>query len=217
MEVWFSGFLGNRTTFGTASGAVAISGGACEDDSGCTLPFAIPACALFDNGGSLECGTVMTLNFNHGHGKDVALAVVDPSNPHNPTPPLVMAGEEKAQSCTNDNVSVGDLVNVQNGSDFNGHVEESLHGPTLDLVCTAAAPYTGCPRRQIPVVDITDCSNPMNQARAVVGFTRVVITGTNPSGSDASITVYIDCGGTPVASMGCTYFGYGERKLRLVQ
>jgi hypothetical protein len=109
-------------------------------------------------------------------------------------------------------------VRLGNGSDFNPQVESNMYSPT-NIVCTGVpAPYTGCPRREIAVVNIgTNCDVPMNRTVEVVGFARIVILATDSSGLDRSITVSLDCTGESNASAGCANFGYGAKKLRLVQ
>jgi Flp pilus assembly protein TadG len=213
MDVWFSSFVGNRATMQVYAGAIGVGGGPCVE-SGCALPLAIPSCALVDSGGYVLCGTVQTLYFNHGQGKDIALAdVTQPSN-------HVDNAEERQQmaagaACTNPDVEVNDVIRLGNGNDFNKQVDDAMHAPH-NIVCAAAAPYTGCPRRQIPVTN-TDCTAPMNGYSTVVGFAHVVVVDTNPSGRDASISFYIDCSGTSTSESGCANFGFGSTKLRLVQ
>src|SRR5262249_30368434 len=75
LGVWCGGFLGGARTMTLGARAVAVGGGPCSN-SGCTLPLVVPSCALLDGGGNIACGTVVRLYFNHGHGKDVALADV---------------------------------------------------------------------------------------------------------------------------------------------
>src|SRR5262249_26143419 len=116
-------------------------------------------------------------------------------------------------------VRVGDSVALGNGDDFNNSVEANMHWPT-NIVCSGASPpYTGCRRREMAVVNIgTNCDVPMNRESTVVGFVRVVIVGTNPGGVDESLTVYIDCSAVSgTAPAGCATFGFGAKKLRLVQ
>jgi hypothetical protein len=68
------------------------------------------------------------------------------------------------------------------------------------------------------VVNIgTNCDVPMNQTATVVGFVKVIITGTNPLGVDASINVFLDCSGETTAPTGCANFGWGSPRLRLVR
>lgn len=219
LDVWFGAFLGNIRKTHTGASAVAVGGGPCTD-TGCTLPLAVPSCALLDNGGNLACGTTMTLNFNHGHGKDIAFAdITQPSG--QPNPNTVIDQNHAAQTCTNPTVKVGDTVRLSNGNFFNNHVEDSFYGPDASMVCNAAYPYTNCPRKEVAVVNIgTNCGVPMNQSHSVVGFVQVVITGTQSTpGNARSITVYLDCNGGPSNSgaSGCASFGWGSQNLRLVR
>jgi len=216
LDVYFGGFLsGGPTKMMTSSTAIAVGGGACSE-TGCSLPFAVPSCALQDAGGALACGTVMTFNFSHGKGKDIAFAnIAEPSK--TPNPPTMIDQNTNAQTCSNPSVSVGDDVKVQNGDDFNGKVEDSLYGPTLNMVCTSPAPYADCPRRVISVLDISDCGAPMTGSKTIVGFIEVVLLSTvsNP-GNARAITMYLDCTRTSSAGAGCVSFGY-TGKVRLVQ
>jgi len=215
LAVWFSNFIG-RTTVRVGASGIAVGGGPCTD-SGCTLPLALPSCALVDAGGNVACGTTMTLHFNHGYGKDVALASLIPGFSASNFQERVQM--HNGASCVNGTVEVGDDVRLGNGNDFNSQVESNMYFPT-NIVCTGVpSPYTGCPRREVAVVNIgTNCSVPMNRTVEVVGFARIVILATDSSGADRSITVYLDCtGASSNASAGCANFGYGAKKLRLVQ
>ena len=217
LDVYFGAFLGGQTSMTVTTSAVAVGGGPCADN-GCTLPLVVPSCALQDAGGNIACGTVQTLTFNHGQGKDVAFAdITQPSG--QPNPNTVISQNQSAQTCSNPSVNVGDTVQLSNGNFFNNHVEDSFYGPNVNMVCSDPAPYTNCPRRTIAVVNIgNDCSVPMNQSHTVVGFVQVVITATQSTpGNARSITVYIDCSGTSNAPSGCASFGYASYKVRLAQ
>jgi Flp pilus assembly protein TadG len=216
LGVYFGAFLGSANNLTTSSSAIAVGGGPCQEN-GCALPLAVPSCALQDANGNLACGTVMTLNFNHGHGKDIAFAdITQPSG--QPNPNSVITQNQSAQTCSNPSVNVGDNIQLSNGNFFNNHVEDSFYGPNANMVCSDPAPYTNCQRQVISVVNISDCSAPMNGSDTVIGFVRVVITATQSTpGNARSITVYIDCTGTSSASSGCASFGYGSYKVRLAQ
>jgi Flp pilus assembly protein TadG len=217
LEVMFASFVGGADSLRVGTQAIAVGGGPCSDD-GCTLPLAVPSCSLVDEGGRLACGQTFTLGFNHGHGKDVAFADLEqPSN--QPTPPRTIAQLLGAQTCGNPTVKVGDLVRLSNGDFFDAHVESSFRGPNLDLVCSSGPPYTGCPRRQIPVVNAgIICDAPLNQEHEVVGFASIVILGTRSTpGSERSIDVYLDCSGVSEADVGCASFGITSRRVRLGQ
>lgn len=215
-DVWLNGFLGGQDHVKVGATAVAVGGGPCTD-GGCTLPMVVPSCALVDGGGDMACGSTVTLHFNHGHGKDVALAdITQPSKSVNNAE--VRNQMQAGAACTNPTVRVGDSVRLGNGNDFNSQVEQKLYSPNNVVCKTGKAPYTNCPHRQLAVANIgTNCSVPMNQSAAVVGFVRVVILDTNSGGKDESITVYLDCSDNNAASAGCASFGYGSRKWRLVQ
>lgn len=188
--------------------AVGVGGGPCSDDSGCTLPIVLPTCAMTDAGGNSICGTVQTVYFNHGNGKDAALAnIVDPSGSvNNSTERAQMAA---GAACANPRVEVGQDVPLGNGDDFNNPVERTLRQPN-NVVCSGAAPYDDCPHEQLPVAYLEDCSRPMVHSAPTVGFARVVVLGTNPGGADASVTIYIDCSARSTTdSAGCAHFGYG--------
>jgi Flp pilus assembly protein TadG len=190
--------------------AVGVGGGACSDHSGCTLPIVLPSCAMTDDAGNSVCGTSQTIYFDHGNGKDAALAnVVDPSgNVNNSTVRTQMAG---GAACANSAVEAGQDVPLGNGDDFNGPVERALREPN-NVVCSGAPPYDGCPHEQLPVAYINDCARPMVQSASVVGFARVVVLGTNPGGRTASITIYLDCSSRSTAdAAGCAHFGYGGK------
>lgn len=212
LDVWFGAFLGRSTGMKIWAGAIAVGGGPCTD-TGCTLPLAVPSCAFVDSGGYVLCDTVQTFTFNAGHGKDIWFVnVVDDKNPGNSE---IEAQMKAGASCTNPTVTVGDTLTVQNGNDFNKKVADAM-----TFRCTAAAPYTGCERRQVAVFDIgPHCESLKGNPKsgAVVGFARIVLLDTNPGGKDASIKVYIDCTGDSTEPGGCANFGYGSTKLRLVQ
>jgi hypothetical protein len=215
-DVWFSPFLHGRSHVVVGATAVGISGGPCTN-TGCTLPLAVPSCSLLDGAGNLACGQNITLYFNYGHDKTVALAdIIQPS--HNTDNNEERTQMQAGASCTNPQVDVGDVVALGNGTDFNSQVEQKMYAPR-NIVCSGSPPYRFCPRREVAVVNIgTNCSAPMNQHVTVVGFARLVITGTNSTGNDASITVYLDCTATsPSPTTGCANFGYGSRRHRLVQ
>ena len=113
-------------------------------------------------------------------------------------------------ACTNPETQVGQDVPLGNGNDFNGAVEHALRNPNNVVCSSGGPPYDSCPHEQMPVAYVQDCSRPMNHSAATVGFARVVILGTNTSGFDASITMYIDCTShSPTGAGGCANFGYG--------
>jgi Flp pilus assembly protein TadG len=219
LTVWFANFVGGISTMKVGASAVAIGGGPCSN-GGCTLPMAVPSCALLDSNGNIACGTTVTLYFNHGHGKDIALAdITQPSH-------SVDNFEERTQmaagaACTTfPAVKVGDQIALGNGSDFTSQITDNMQAPN-DIICNnGVAPYVGCPRRQLAVVNIgTNCSVPMNSEVSIVGFVNVVITNavTNP-GNLRSLDVYIDCtSDSPTSTTGCATFGFGARRFRLVQ
>src|SRR5262249_55579757 len=132
IPVWFTGFVGGAQTLNLNARAVAVGGGPCSNN-GCTLPMVVPSCSLLDGSGNLACGTLVTLHFNYGYGKQVALAdVVQPSR-------SVSNSEERQQmadgaACRNPVVEVGDVVALGNGNDFNSQVEANMYWPT-NIVC----------------------------------------------------------------------------------
>src|SRR5215471_1159447 len=141
LDVWFRGFTGGPTGIMVTAGAVGIGGGPCEE-SGCVLPLVIPACAMTNDAGVTLCGTVQTMYFDHGQGKQIALAdITQPSR-------NVDNFEERTQmglgaACITPRVNVGDTVAIGNGDDFTSHVDDAMRSPH-NIVCTAPAPYTGC-------------------------------------------------------------------------
>jgi hypothetical protein len=187
--------------------AVGVGGGPCSDDSGCTLPIVLPSCAMTDNAGNSVCGTVQTIYFNHGQGKDAATANIlgGPASDSNLRTQL-----SDGAACNNGQVDVGQDVNLSNGDNFNKNDDDRLRSP-VNVVCTGVAfPYDSCPHEQLPVAYVADCTRPMNGTASTVGFARVVILATNPGGADESFTIYIDCSSRDTSdSSGCAHFGYG--------
>ncbi|HXI60027.1 MAG TPA: pilus assembly protein TadG-related protein [Polyangia bacterium] len=217
LGVILGGFFGPNGNMRVATSAVSVGGGPCSV-TGCTLPLAVPAWSLLDAGGATACGTKITMGFNFGQGKLVAFA--DIRQPSNNPPNFKDIQDQNAlvQHCaaTPDAsdlpVTVGDVIQLTNGV-----LPQQAYDSFDPLICpVAAAPYAGCARYQIPVINIPQ--TPMNQTQAVVGFVRVVLLGQNRvDGNTASIDIYIDCAGTSTGPTGCASFGYNTKKVRLVQ
>jgi hypothetical protein len=216
LDVILGGFFGASVNLKVTSDAVAVGGGPCSV-TGCTLPLAVPTWALLDATGATACGTVMTLDINPGHGKQAAFADVTQPG-HQPTPNIIKDQNAAVAHCaaTPDSpdvtTAVGDDIQLSQGNFMNNAVEKSFD----DLACAAAAPYAGCPRYQIPVVNI-DQNTPMNQDHLVVGFVRVVFLGADGPGATTAVHIYIDCTGTSTGPTGCASFGFNTKKVRLVQ
>lgn len=219
LDVWFGAFVGSSTQMKVAASAVAVNGGPCAE-SGCLLPLAIPSCAIVDSGGFILCNTRQTLNFNFGHGKQVAF--IDVSQPSR----TVTNAEEVQQmgagaDCRNTQLKIGDVVATGNGSDFNNPVEKTMYEPT-NIVCSgpdAVPPYTACPHRQVAIVNLGPfCTDPMVQRTTIVGFARVVVLATrNANAGEPAIDVWVDCSGESPNPGGCANFGLSSPTLRLVQ
>jgi hypothetical protein len=189
--------------------AVAVAGGSCQQ-AGCVLPIVVPSCGLIDNTGTTVCGTTQTMYFNHGQGRDIVLAnVVDPSgNVNNSTERGQMSD---GVACKLPAVNAGGQVQLGNGTDFNKQIADLMELP-VDIRCETTGPdYAGCQRYTLEVSNNGNCALPMNKAATVIGFVSVVVLSINPSGTDAGITVAIDCNGTPKPSRaGCANFGIGS-------
>jgi hypothetical protein len=227
LDVWFSGFLGYTGKMTVSASAVAIHGGACASDNGCTVPMVVPRCAIIDNGGFVNCFNEVTLYFDRGDPSDAALT--DLTQPSDTVTLDEESGQmEAAAKCTNPTITANSDVAVGHPRDlYTSNAITSMRSPT-NMICTdyspGSQPSDVCKRFTFPVVDTGGCMSGGNvQNRSVatpLGFFRGVITGTSdPNNSTATpyVKVYIDCTRPSSAPGGCPNFGMDSKTLRLVQ
>jgi Flp pilus assembly protein TadG len=237
LSVWFSAFLGGTTQMQLAASAVGVAGGPCGNRS-TTLPFIISTCALVDTAGYVLCDNSSPIHVHFAGSTGRGIALTDITQPSE----VISPGEEDQQIQAaaggyQPQVNVGEVVSVGPPTDWDAAKMTDMQTPN-NIICTAAEPYSGCPRLQLAVVTTgTNCgtsTNVPNSGHAtIVGFVDVVILGGSVTGDTGGVSAYppdtydpvpylriwIDCNQIAPVTVpgGCANFGYRSVQTRLVQ
>lgn len=200
VSVWFSAFLGGRTTQDVAAEAVAVNGGPC--DLFCpTMPFAFFDCGFFQNY-NLECGTIVHMTGTTAPDPTDTVGFsslsLDPASTS--TYRRILSGD----TCSDYAVASGDPIEISNGSQLNALCSDLQ--ARIGQTATAPIVHDTCPPR-------------FNQAHPVVGVATFRIVDVVCTGGTKRIDFEFLCNQTVQTTdrIGCGFYGTGPLQPDLVR